>query len=138
MQLWKRLLWGARVGAIFGSLFALVALVVFVLGGQRAFDVQHTSLGSVLLTYLLGGVGAGLITGLLRPLTAWKIGAALVGFLAAIPVGVLLRSATGGSGPWSGSEATTLVIFCAVLGAPLGVAYREVFADRNDTTEPFH
>ena len=124
MRFLERLRWGARVGAIFGLLYASLAVVIFLVGGQAPFEAGHSSFEKMIATYLVGGVGAGLIVGMLKPLTQSKVGAAIVGSLAAIPVGILLRFATGHPGPWQGTDTVVTLLFCAMLGAPLGVAYR--------------
>jgi hypothetical protein len=45
----------------------------------------------LVLVYLGGGLLGGLVVGLLRPLTRSHLGAALVGVVATVPVGVAVR-----------------------------------------------
>ena len=65
----------------------------------------------------------------MRPLAYSKPGAAVVGFIAAIPFAVLLRVAVSGFVPWTTVDTILVTFMCAALGAPLGVAFRDVFRD---------
>ena len=130
MRLFRRIAWGAKTGTIFGLAFSLLALVVFLLGGQGPFEANHSSFGKIVVTYFLGGVSAGMIVGMLRPLTASKVGAAVTGFIAAAPVSILMRFAVNGFRAWTVKDTVLSILMCAALGAPLGVAYRDIFRDR--------
>lgn len=130
MRLLRRVLWGAKTGTIFGLAFSLLALVIFLLGGQGPFEANHSSFGRIVGAYFLGGLSAGIIVGILRPLTASKVGAAMTGFVATAPVSVLMRIAIDGFQAWTVKDSILSILMCAALGAPLGVAYRDIFRDR--------
>jgi hypothetical protein len=129
MDLARRLWWGARWGALFGCAFVAIAVAIYVLSGQSAFESHHTTFGQVALTYFFGGVIAGVVVGILRPLTRSKAGAALVGFMAAMPVAILMRFATDGFGPWQQSDTVEIIVLSLILGAPTGILYREIFSN---------
>ena len=69
-----------------GVFLSCWATVVFALGG--AVDLRRAGLGPVqiVLLYLLGGLGGGLIFWSAQPLRRSKIGGALVGFLSLLPM----------------------------------------------------
>lgn len=130
-----RLVWGARWGAIFGLAFVLIAIGLYAVSRQDAFEAHHTSFGKMALAYFFGGVSAGVIVGLLRPLARWKAGAALVGFTAILPVALLIRFATEGFGPWHPSNTVEAMMLGLILGAPVGLIYREIFSQTTEHDE---
>lgn len=126
MTLLRNLLWGARTGLVFGCLFAGLALLVFLIGGQATFAILQTSFEKTVVGYLVGGVCGGVITGLLRPLTSSKPGAGFVGFLSLIPFAILVIWARGHTGPWQPSDIVGMCLV-ALLGVPLGVTMLDQF-----------
>ena len=130
MILARRILWGVRSGVVFGLAFSALALVIRLLGGEGPFEVHHTSFAKMIASYLLGGISAGVIVGALRPLTKSKPGAAVVGFFAAIPIGMLVRLAMLGNEPWEPRDTIVTLLVCIALGAPVGVMYRDIFRDK--------
>jgi len=129
MELARRIWWGARWGALFGVAFVAIAVVIYTLSGQTAFEAHHTTFGRVVLTYFFGGVAAGVVVGIMKPLTRWKAGAAVVGFLAGMPVATIMRFATDGFGPWHRSDTIDVIVMSLILGVPTGIIYREIFSD---------
>jgi ammonia channel protein AmtB len=81
-----RPVFGMVIGFLGGSLFSAIALVLYSVRGEELFERLGTSLPNVLLIYHAGGAVAGLVVGLLLPLTIWRWGAVIVGILGAIPV----------------------------------------------------
>lgn len=110
-----------------------IALVIFLLGGRAPFEAHDTTFERVAISYLVGGIGAGIIVSMLLPLTKWKMGSAIVGCVAAIPVSVVIRFATDGFKPWETSDTVTSIFLCLALGAPTGVIYREIFLIPGET-----
>ena len=98
--------------------YSVFALVIYSLQGAAAYDAYGLTLGKILLLYWAGGLVGGFMVGLLMPITRSRIGAALVGAVAAFPVfaGISL-SIYGSEMEWG------VVIICAVvLGGIGGVA----------------
>jgi hypothetical protein len=133
-RLVSRLAWGVRWGALFGAAFVMIAVAIYFLSGKSAFESHRTTLLRMVLTYFVGGVLAGTVVGLLKPLTNSKTGAAIVGFAAALPVATLIRFATDGFGLWQRSDTIEAIVMGLILGAPTGVIYREIFRRDNATT----
>ena len=116
-----------RVGTLMSVALSLVAVVVFLIGGEGSFASLHTSFAKAVLVYLVGGVIARTIVGVLQPLARWKAGAAIVGFIASLPVAILFRLAAIGDDSWSKRDTGVSLLFAATLGTSLGVAYRDIF-----------
>jgi len=83
----------------------------------------------VVVVYLVGGSAAGIATGILLPLARWTAGAALVGIVAAVPLGYFGLRAIGGAAPWGREDTLVLAIFALAFGGPAGMLYREIFLD---------
>src|SRR4051794_12003981 len=79
--------WGALWGLLFSGIYIVLLGALFLLQGPRMFRDYGTSFGEVALLYVIGGIGGGLIVGIFRPVLRWRWGAALIGALAAIPIG---------------------------------------------------
>jgi hypothetical protein len=112
--------WGALWGLMFGLIYVLILGVLFALQGPEMFRPYDTTFTEVATLYLMGGVGGGLIVGLLRPLLRRRWGAALVGILAAIPVGLGFQMMRIGSAPWGTKDTLVVAIFSVALGATVG------------------
>src|SRR5438046_1402595 len=82
----KNILSGAKVGAVFGLLYCLVAVGIFAVQGNEPFEHNQVTLPAVLALYLCSGILAGAIVGALKPLTRTKPGAMLVGLVAVTPL----------------------------------------------------
>lgn len=123
----NRVWWGAKWGLLFGSALLVIALIVHLLSGERAFSERHTSLEAMAGTYLIGGAIAGALVGALRPLTSTAAGALVVGVTAAIPVMILLRFATRQFDPWQRADTVKVIVLSIILGMPTGLSYREIF-----------
>ena len=78
--------WGGRVGVAL-ALFGVVVIGLRVIGaGGEPGGPLLLGLLSWISWYIIGGLVTGGIVGLLRPLGGNRMGAALVGFLAALPL----------------------------------------------------
>ena len=113
----KNILWGVKIGAGFGLLYCVAALVIFALQGTEPFEHNDVELPSVLVLYLSSGIVAGAIVGALRPLTRTKAGAMLVGVVAVTPlafgIGTMLY---GLPNSWSSDIWITVAIFILIFG----------------------
>ena len=115
-----------RWGLAFAGVFCAWAVILLVLGGPSAFLKQGISFAQAVSGYVFGGVAAGIVVGLLRPLLKYGWSAALVGILAAVPVGIAFQVATRG-GRWaSPNSLITVAIFSLTVGAIGGITLREV------------
>jgi hypothetical protein len=91
VRLLRNLQWGLVLGTLVGGGFCLIGVALFVVRGPRFLDPFGIAFGTVMLLYLAGGAGIGIIVGFARPLTRWRLGAIVVGIVG----GVLAYGAAG-------------------------------------------
>lgn len=77
---------GLGYGLAYVAVYCGFVLMLALVKGEAFFVAAGTTLPGVLLAYLTGGIAAGCVVGLLLPLARTKLGAAFIGFVAAIPV----------------------------------------------------
>ena len=77
--------------------------------------------------YLLGGMAAGAIAGLLRPLARRPAGAIIVGIVASAPLFYGIIGTIAGFSPWTANNTIALGISVLVFGVGGGLGMREVF-----------
>src|SRR4051812_44073909 len=87
----SNLRWGVTWGLLMSGMYCLVALLLYIIRGPTLFAKYGLTLGTLMLTYVVGGITGGWIVGVLRPLTHWRFGAILVG----ISVGFVVYGAAG-------------------------------------------
>ena len=116
----ENLRWGVAAGLFFAALYSLYVTLLYLIRGPDPFDANETTLGQVIAVYFAGGIAGGAIVGVLRPLAKWRIGAAVVGVVAAVPVflGIALSLEGGLSGLDRG--AWEAVAFCSIFFGILG------------------
>jgi hypothetical protein len=124
----------ARLGILFGVLMAILvsfiatiplAIAFFSSAADRA--QVRTLVPSIYGAYLLGGASAGLVVGLLRPLSRWPLGTMLLGVFAGVcvyaaiaPVAELIRDE-----PQSLPTMMGIALACGLLaGPPAALAMR--------------
>lgn len=73
--------------------------------------------------YLVGGALAGMAVGILYPMIRWRLGAAVVGVVALLPLSLSMARLFGEQG----DVALIAGIVAVVLGGVLGPVYREFF-----------
>jgi hypothetical protein len=117
---------GMGYGVAYAAVYSAFVLVLALVVGERLFAGSGTSLVRVVFGYVAAGVGGGLVVGLLLPLGGTKLGAALVGFVAAIPV--FFAFGMGGE-PQPPLEVLLLdaLPLAAIMGAPAGLIIRSQF-----------
>ena len=71
------------IGLAFACLYSLYVCVLYLLQGSAPFDRLGTNLWIVIGTYFFGGISAGVVVGLLQPLARWRLGAIVIGIIAA-------------------------------------------------------
>ena len=114
----RNLTWGSLWGLFLGGLYSLAGSAVYVLKGSSAADPGGVSLADIVSTYLLGGMAGGAIVGLLRPLTRWRTGAAVVGVVALTPVCMgFLYLMSGPIRNWAGAEIFALFVTAVPVGS---------------------
>lgn len=127
----RNLLSDLRWGAIWGLLIALclnvILAVMAVIHGPQLFERYATSFPAVAVLYLGGGLLGGLVVGLFRPLSRWRLGGAAMGVMAALPIGLGVRLMRSGLAPWEMRDTLTLAIFALALGGTIGWVYWGIF-----------
>lgn len=114
----------AKAGLVIGSVLCALPLLSYLLFGNAAFNEFHTPVLTVLLLYVIGGLVAGGLVGIVMPVIrsdfmAGVVGSA-VGILGALAMQILDTSAKLRS---FDSVATVLVVGIG-LGGSIGVIYR--------------
>jgi hypothetical protein len=117
---------GMLFGLAGGLLLTLYVLFLYLWAGEAPFAAKRTTFLSTVLIYLLGGIITGGLAGLLGPLGRGRIWAAIVGFVALLPVtwGMVKFGMSD-----MGDPTPTALLTALALGAPLGLAYRALFGD---------
>jgi hypothetical protein len=118
--------WGARWGAIFGLVYATIALVILIFSGTKPFEAQGTTFVNTVIVYMVGGTAAGCVVGLLRPLANNRLGAAVIGFLAALPVGALASIGSRVSSFTLIGQSVVVVLFGLIVGVPAGIVLQDL------------
>ena len=116
------------LGWLIATAFSLYVLILYALRGPAPFEANETTLSATIAAYYAGLTASGIVLGLVLPLARWKLGAALLGFLALIPLyGVIMFSLHGWN--WDYRDTLATVIAALVVGAPVGLVYRSLFLD---------
>lgn len=122
---WRDVADDLKLGVFWGALFAGAVCIwitmVYLVGGNTAFEQNGTSYGVAIFTYMLAGVASGLVLGCLRPLTNSGGGSAFVGFIAG------LLAFTGFSIASSGFDWVGVVVCSALVGPIVGYNYWKAF-----------
>src|ERR1041385_9007533 len=97
-------IWGVGFGLAFAALYSLYVAVLYLAEGSEPFDELHTSLLTVIATYVVGGVTSGTVVGAMRPYLHIRFVAILVGMTAAVFVffGIIVA---GHGMPWRWTSA---------------------------------
>jgi len=120
------------IALVIALILVIWILVVYVLGGDKPFEAHGTTPLTVIWLYLAVAVFSGIVVGLLQPLGRRAAGAALLGFLVALPCFLVMWLLRGRVDPWSAIDTITMLIWAAALGAPVGVIYRALFRSENE------
>jgi hypothetical protein len=78
----QRIKTGVGIGLIFASLYSLYMIGLYVIQGEEPFPRMGTTVLTVIATYFSGGITAGAVVGILRPLGRWRLGAIFIGIVA--------------------------------------------------------
>ena len=108
---------GCVLGILGGGFFAASALLIVAVRGPAMLDRIGLTTASMISFYLVAGGFAGLVVGTLLPLATWRLGAALVGGIGAIPV-------YAGAGLMLGDlHLFTDLLLAAVVGGAVGYSW---------------
>ena len=124
---WSGVVLGVGFGALIGALLSIWATLIRVLTGSSAFSDLNTSYPLVVVSYLGSGVVAGALVGILGRFVRGRIGAAILGFVVAIPCGLVFATAMGNPPPWSVEDLLVTLTLAATLGAGVGYQYWRIF-----------
>jgi hypothetical protein len=128
----RSLLRGTMTGLVIALPFAGLVLVLAVLNGSQMIRMQHGHLVSAPWTIamlLAGGVVIGGIVGALWPLMRGRVGAIVIGVLAALPVAVASASLLMPR-PWSSAQGRVVILVTALsMGVIIGLQVRYVLVE---------
>jgi hypothetical protein len=122
----KRIRRFAVLGFLFGCFLSAWALIVFLIIGPERFGERGTPLLLLILLYLTAGPVAGAVVGALLPLWRSTPGALLLGWSAALPVAVLIRTAAVGLHNWDRLDLEGMAIIVIVGGSVCALATRSL------------
>lgn len=105
-----------RYGLGFAVIYAALGLVIALVTGGRALEANRLDVWQMLLSYLVGGMVAGLIVGLLLPVGRWLVGAMFLGYVAAVPVGFVFELVDAASLPGREIDVVGPFIWAGALG----------------------
>lgn len=108
--------WGTQYGMGFALLFSAYAVIQRIAFGPNVFDSYHMTFVSVVGVYLGGGLLSGTLVGLLRPIARYPLGAALVGFLAALPIAFVIEKLSDAGASWNYIDTITVTVCSVGLG----------------------
>jgi hypothetical protein len=118
----KNLRWGILSGMAFATLFSAWIILLAIVRRSWEFDSYHVSAWQIILSYFAGGIGGGAVVGLARPITRYRLGAAVVGLVAAIPVAFAVEFAMQGMpGSWPDDAWIGFYFIAGFLGPVAGL-----------------
>lgn len=121
MRILHNVLSGIRFGLAFAACYCAYVSLLYLVAGSAPFDSYGVTLPTVILVYIVGGVLGGAVVGLLLPLARYKVGATLVGILAAIPVVGGAMLSMSGLPPWEPADNFAFVFTTVGLGSVCGL-----------------
>ena len=107
-------------GVVVGLIYSAVAVLIYVLSGPAQFQEEGIRVIDLAKVYIGGFSMAGAIAGLLLPLGRWAVGAALIGFLAALPA-VTMIAITLWGWPFTRHTIYTIGVASLVFGPTFGL-----------------
>jgi len=117
----NNLRWGAWNGLMYAVVASVIVASVALLQGKSNFPEYGTSLATLILLYIVTGLLAGAVVGILRPWTRNPLGATVVGAIAGIPVFLVFFAVTDGKPPSLANVDWMGVLVCGVaVGGPSG------------------
>jgi len=120
---------GIKGGVTIAILCTAMATIVLVLTLSDPFEVYRTTFVKGIAAYFAGGIVAGAIGGVLRPLTRWPMGKFFVGALMGVMAVTALRIAQDGWHFWGPHDPLYAAIF-AVIGIVVAFVPRDALRAR--------
>ncbi|HKO10936.1 MAG TPA: hypothetical protein VJV22_03140 [Acidobacteriaceae bacterium] len=119
-ELIDNLIWGIRYGLAMAGAFVVMTTIGRVFGGAELYRRMDTTYLAVVACELCAGLAGGAVIGALRKMLTCTRNAAIVGFLAAAPVGVVLRVGAFGFRPWRRADTIVVLLYAAFMGLTVG------------------
>jgi hypothetical protein len=108
---------GVIAGLVIASFYSLYVLLLYAIRGAAPFESSGVTLGGVIAAYYGGGLTAGAIVGILWPLLRWRLGATIVGIVAAFSVFLGIGLATEGYfDRWTTRTWETVIVLGTLFG----------------------
>lgn len=126
-------MWGVGWGLAFALVYIAFVLLLYAVRGTVPFERHQVTLPGVIATYFAGALTAGTIVGMMRPLTATRLGAIVTGAIAAVPVYLGFGIAVDGwFTAWSADEWSTVWGLAPLMGGTLGyLQWKQSRAERD-------
>ena len=113
----RNILWGVGSGAVMALAYSVLALMIYAILGNHAIHTRGLTIGLVLISYWVGGLTAGLLIGVLRPLSRLRWGPYLIGAVAGIAIIAAFQASTmGPMWRWSLNDWATPLILGIIMG----------------------
>lgn len=119
----------AKYGFYLGLGFSGWGVIATLLSQGHVLDKYGTSLFALIMGYVVAGVASGAVVGALLPFARWRIGAAFVGIIAAVPAAIAFKVVLYGWHRWEVNDILAVITFSVLLGGVGGIIYREIFSE---------
>jgi hypothetical protein len=113
-------LWGLRWATAYLAVYLAWALLVLITGGEAAFARHGVTAAQTVALYVATALGAGIIVGVLRQAITSTARAALVGVLAAAPLGLFGAWMGFGMEAWTFKHSIVLAWISIAGGSAAG------------------
>jgi hypothetical protein len=117
----SRWLFGLLAGLILAGISSLWVIVAYIVTGGSALRSMGVSLPVVLLVYLFGALFGSIVFAVAIPLFRTRLGAAVGGFLIAVPLFIAIVSTLPGEDLRTLDSWRTVVLSAAFLGGLVGL-----------------
>jgi hypothetical protein len=121
---------GVLLGGIFATVLSAYALFLYQTRGEAPFIANGTTFGETVIVYYAGSVVGGFIVGIALPFLRGRVGAAIGGTLAVLPLYTAVAYSL--DGPAGLREWRLLIAVAVLVGVPFGLGFRSQFGDWYD------
>jgi len=112
--------WGLR----FATGFSVLAAVILLLGGGRSIPEAAIPYWTIPIIYFVSGLLSGVVWGIGRPLSRTLIGAAVLGYVVAVPAATVIMGIVVPPRNWNSLPAF-VAVFAGMYGPICGVWFRK-------------